>query len=59
MSYEGSVLRGEKFAVMYTEDQMKKEGGCIYADYQIFLESEAKMKAKVKPEVKAEVKGKK
>ena len=48
MSYKGSVLRGEKFAVLYTEEQMKKEGGCIWDDYQIFLESEKKVKSKGK-----------
>ena len=51
MSYKGQVLRGEKFAVLYTEDEMKKEdakcGGCIWADYQVFLESEKKVKAKM------------
>ena len=52
MSYKGSVLRGEKFAVLYTEAEMKKEGGCIEADYKIFLESEAKVKAAAKPKGK-------
>ena len=48
MSYKGSVLRGEKFAVIYTEEEMKAEGGCIYDDYKIFLESEAKVKKEKK-----------
>jgi len=46
MSYKGQVLRGEKFAVLYTEEQMKKLGGCIFSDYQVFLESEQKVKDK-------------
>ena len=45
MSYKGSILRGEKFAVLYTEEQMKELGGCIYEDYQNFLKSEEKVKA--------------
>lgn len=48
MSYKGSVLRGEKFAVLYTEEQMKEEGGCILDDYKNFLESEKKVKKKEK-----------
>jgi len=49
MSYKGQVLRGEKFAVLYTEEEMKKLGGCIFDDYQVFLESEKKVKEKSKP----------
>lgn len=47
MSYKGSVLRGEKFAVLYTEKEMKELGGCIFEDYQNFLKSEDKVKAKL------------
>ena len=48
MSYKGKVLRGEKFAVLYKEVEMKKLGGSIFDDYQCFLESEKKVKEKVK-----------
>lgn len=48
MSYKGSILRGEKFAVLYKEDEMKKLGGCIFEDYQNFLKSEQKVKEKAK-----------
>lgn len=48
MSYKGKVLRGEKFAVLYTEKEMLKLGGCIFSDYELFLESEKKVKAKSK-----------
>ncbi len=46
MSYKGQVLRGEKFSVLYTEEQMKKIGGAIEEDYKVFLESEKKVKDK-------------
>lgn len=48
MSYKGKILRGEKFAVLYKEDEMKKLGGSIWDDYQAFLESEKKVKEKLK-----------
>lgn len=48
MSYKGKILRGEKFAVLYTEEQMKKLGGSIFSDYEAFLESEKKVKSKGK-----------